>query len=240
MNIDVKKVLSIDMDFSVWRSLELYNDQIGRIRSKGTQFWDDLEEEIHIDEFLRFDEEYFKFIKSLLSSKAMKLKPEDIFFAKDHDMILEFLCADEKKIGEQYIIYNVDHHHDIYYGIDQKHEAERFDYASIGSWVYYLGIHEKVDKYYWIADAYAKFFPREEMSNIDFPCEFTGVEEGKKLLSEADFDYIFLCLSPEYFPAKYWDRFQELMQMLNKMKKREYDVWEEPYCKDGKTRHILR
>lgn len=236
----IKRVLSIDMDFIGWKSLALYNNLVGESGNNGEAFWDELEETLHIGQFIKLDDAALEFVRKVFEKAIKKADKDNILFVREHDMILELLCADPEKEDEVYELYNIDHHHDIFYSNTQKEHVERFDYAGIGSWVYYLGYHDKIDKYYWINTPYSGKFSDEEMSALDFPVSIESFDSLTKDISDLDFDYVCVCQSPDYLPIMLWDRFYEMIELAKKEKKKEYIVWDEDYCKNGKSRHIAR
>lgn len=234
---NIKNVLSIDMDILSWECIELYNDRVGLTGKRFKEFWDELESLIHINKFLVKDEKLLKSLKSLILKKAKDIDVCNISFIKDHDMLLNRLCQSKDNTSDRFNIYNVDHHHDIYYGDDLRDEAYRFDFATLGNWVYYLGINDKIEKYYWIKDRYSKPFPKVESIDLPFP-----FDESLKLddLEGIRFDYLFISLSPDFFPYKFWDEYFEIKKEVEKLKGVTFKFVEESYAIDGKTRHVLR
>lgn len=238
MSSSRKKVLSIDMDIIGWQSIALYNNLVGNSGTREEAFWAELEDSLHINQFIKCDEKAFSFIEELFRSVIKKVDKDKILFVKDHDMILELLCSDPMQAGEVLDVYNIDHHHDIYYGEAQKEYVDRFDYTSLGCWLYYLGVHDKVGKYYWIKSPYSGDFPREELVELTFPVQSDEIGSLPYDIFDIDFDYVCVCKSPDFLPITLWDRFDKLIEIANKEKNKEYSVWSQDYCRNGKTRHI--
>lgn len=239
-NNKIKRVLSIDMDLIGWQSIALYNNLVGESGAREEAFWAELEESLHINQFIKCDEKALGFINDLFKKVIKKVDKENIFFVKDHDMILELLCGDANKADEILEVYNIDHHHDIYYGERQKEFVDRFDFTTLGCWLYYLGVHDKVEKYYWIKSPYSGDFPVSQLSDLDFPVQSDEFDKLPYDIFAMDFDYVCVCKSPDYLPIMLWDEFYKLIDIANTEKKTTYTVWQEDYCKGGKTRHIMQ
>jgi len=234
----IKNVLSIDLDFVMGPCINLYNDCAGGEEFQNADFWDKVNMIRGIDQYLSYDENKYLFLVDILATQLRNLDADKIFFAEEHDMILEFLCR-EDKAGETFNIYNVDHHHDIYYNPTQKSEVDRFDYACLANWVYYLGKNEKINKYYWVRNENSAPFPEAEFSELTFPVDTDKYyKDLAKLVMEVNFDYVFVCRSNEYFPKKYNHLFESLRIMSSAVKNHNYDVWHVPYCVDGKSRPV--
>ena len=237
MSNDIKKVLSIDLDYIMGPSIMLYNDLVGNPEFQGKEVWDKIEDLRGIEKFLSYDDESLVFITKLFT-KAVKDLPEDrIFFGKEHDMILEFLCGDPIKAEELFDVYNIDHHHDIYYGDRQREEVDRFDFACLANWVYYLGKNEKIAKYHWIKNEKSVPFPKDDIADLLFPVDFNMKRDE---LLKLKFDYVFVCQSAGYLPKKFHEFFNLIKGIADSLKEKEYIVWKEDYCRDGKTRHIAK
>lgn len=235
----VKKVLSIDMDYVMAPCIDLYNDCAGMVEFEEGNFWERVNIIRGIDKYLSYDEKKFVGVLRLLAAQLRKLDKDRFFFAEEHDMILEFLC-NKNKSGEVFDVYNVDHHHDIYYGQEQKSEVERFDFACIANWVYYLGKNNLVNKYFWVRNENSSVFPREEVSGLSFPIDFdTYCGDLERLIREdIEFDYVFVCRSNEYFPEKFNHLFDALYQTACAVKDYVFFIWNTPYCIDGKSRPV--
>lgn len=236
----VKKVLSIDMDYIMGSCIQLYNDCVGSEQFENANFWEKMNQLRDIDKFLEYDRDKYIFVIDLFSRQLVYLDKDDIFFGKEHDSILEFLCGDPKKKDEIFDIYNVDHHHDLYYNPTQKSEVDRFDFACLADWVYYLGKNDKIHKYYWARNEKSDCFRPEEEVNLAFPTDFDTYFERPERLREIDFDYVFVCKSAEYFPLKFHHLFESLRVMASGIKKYDFPVHSQPYCIDGKSRPILK
>lgn len=235
-NKKIKNVLSIDMDYIMAPSIGLYNDLAGNPEFQNCNFWEKVDMVRNVDKFVSFDENKLLFLTDIFAKQLGELDPENFFFANEHDGILEFLCGDEKKKDEVFNVYNIDHHHDVFYGPNQKADVDRFDFATLANWVYYLGKHEKLNKYYWVRNENSLPLEREACKMLDFPADLTNIWEKTEELFNVKFDYVFVCKSAEFFPSKFQYLFEQFRIMAGSSKGRIYDVFLQPYCIDGKSR----
>lgn len=233
---NIKNVLSIDMDFIMGPTIELYNNIIGQEpydQYSPEDFWAKLNEFMNIEQFLTYDEEKLLFLIKIYSKALANVPYGNILFATEHDMILNLLCGSERNADEKYEIYNLDHHHDIYYGVRQKEEAERFSFASPANWVYYLGTNRKIEEYHWLRNKNSAVFPFEEQKDLYFPVNLDTTPEE---IEKKRFDYIFVCMSKKYYPPKFQQYFDMLVLIAEGTKGQSFEVCSTPFCWDGKSR----
>ncbi len=239
--MSIKNILSLDMDIFVWECIELYNNVFNLPCGEGGEKqWIDLERRLHLEKFLCFDDVLFNAVLSLLKDKFKDVAKEHIYFIKDHDAALTAICGQGIPVGDTINLYNLDHHHDIYYDDRQKEEVERFDFASLASWVYYLGYNKVLNKNIWLNDKYSAPLLKEEKNHLRFPFEEYWLSNYIDKLKEIDFDKIIICKSPDYFANKFWDKFDALIKEAEEIKGTSYSVDEEMYCIGNKTRHLVR
>lgn len=233
---EIKKVLSIDMDYLVPDCIQLYNDLAGHERMRQGNYWENVYRERNCERFLSVDDNQLGLVRALLEKNAPNIPAENIMFAEEHDMILELLCSDAEKKDELLEVFNLDHHHDIYYE-NGKTLVDLYQSANIGNWVYYLGANGKLLRYNWVRN-YSSCRFEESMQEFDFIVDQDSIFENLDVLLEQDFDYIFVCLSKDYFPDIFWDIFDDLRMMVEEIKEQEINVWDKAYCEGGKTRFI--
>jgi len=234
----VKNVLSIDMDYIMGPCIELYNNLIGQApynEYSPEDFWEKLNEFLNIQQFLTYDEQKLLFLVKVFSKAIANVPSERILFAIEHDMILNLLCTAQASAEERFEIYNLDHHHDIYYDGRQRDEAERFSFASPANWVYYLGTNNKIEEYHWLRNKNSAMFPIEEQKDLFFPVDLNTPEEK---LEGITFDYVFVCLSKKYYPVKFQQYFDMLVLIAEGVKGKTFEVCTESYCMDGKSRML--
>ena len=246
---EVKNVLSIDIDYVMAPCIQLYNNWVGRIlealeHEYGSaetgyyglhleDFWTWMNDDLCCERFYLFDNTKFEEISNLLSLKAKDISDNNIYFAKEHDAILTFLCSDEDKKDYVYNIYNVDHHHDIYYSDEARDKIERYASAGLAEWCWYLYDFGKLKNYYWISNDESKY-PNESIKDFS---EFNTIHDIDKVskLKDINFDYIFVCKSEYYVPMKYHFLFDTLKKKVEEIKNTKLLFDNQSYC-NGRTR----
>ena len=148
----MSKVLSIDLDWILGDCISLYNDLV-RGNVPILQLWEDIERERHCDKFLSYNKIYLEQLKKLV----VKLKPKQVYWGNDHSSIILAIkdALDKKIISAPFILYNIDHHHDINYSPQQEEIIDKYDMANCGSWISYLNKYELIDEYFWIKNKYS-------------------------------------------------------------------------------------
>lgn len=95
---------------------------------------------------------YNKIYLEQLKKLVVKLKPKQVYWGNDHSSIILAIkdALDKKIISAPFILYNIDHHHDINYSPQQEEIVDKYDMANCGSWISYLNKYELIDEYFWI------------------------------------------------------------------------------------------
>jgi len=246
---EIKNVLSIDMDYVMAPCIQLYNRMVGPIfddlkedfddREVGyygtrmKEFWDYMDDELCCSRFFMFDNTKYEDIKNLLSSKLKGMNDSKVYFGKEHDSILTFLCGDINKKDYVYNIYNVDHHHDIYYQDTARDRIENFACAGLAEWGWYLYDFGKLNKFYWIKNKESHY----PFKDIEDESEFCNLYDYENVtdLEDIFFDYIFVCKSEYYVPPKYHFLFDSIKSLAETILNTKLLVDNTSYC-DGRTR----
>lgn len=234
---EIKNVLSVDMDYIVGGCINLYNDLVGNEDLQGDAFWERIREEIGLGKYLCYSKEKFEFCKRLVVKNAAALPKENVLFAKEHDMILELLCQRREQAFEMLNVYNIDHHHDIYYD-HGVYELEHYQLTDLSNWVYYLGFNKKLYRYQWLRNETSGRFSEDNLRELCFIADQDSLIENPEKLLEIDFDYVFVCLSADFFPDIYWHLFDEIRGGAEEAAGETFNVWEKPYCIGGRSRFI--
>ena len=236
----IKNVLSVDIDYIMGPCIQLYNDMCGQVDPKlsSEEFWCKVQKERYLNNFLSFDKESLDFVLDLMFKVCEEIPSENIYIGEEHDSILTFLCADEKKKDEIFNVYNIDHHHDIYYGNPQKEEVERFNYASISNWVWYLFINKKLNDYYWINNESSDSESIDPVATLHLNFDEMNyfVHRKDKLFTDVKFDYLFFCKSERFFPLKFHNIFYDIVNDISKRKNTTLIIDNKSYC-GGKSRN---
>ena len=138
-------------------------------------------------------------IKFNIISRLIKKNKDKIIFLKEHGEIVDY-------ISEPCIMYNFDHHHDVYYQEESKEECHKMiefnkkEYKLLEScWVYYLFISGYLTKYKCFLNYDSSL--NEEVLQYGFEFYFNYYDEFnpyKQDLYNIDFDKVFVILSPDY------------------------------------------
>jgi len=223
------KVLTIDLDYIMEPCIGLYNDlhydQNPQTRWRSlfekTAFTSNMFE-INISNLMYC---YNVFLKSIKNC-------EYVAFGYTHDDILHYI-DDFKDID----LINIDHHCDFLQGCfteeyqqnaPQKEIAEIIDSNRVneGNWVAYLNCKNVLNSYTWIGNEnsaikWSNPFTASMIKN------FTNLEKENYNFTDYNFDHIFVCLSPQYIPHKFWHYFSMFIT-----------VYEEFTGKDAKVNNL--
>lgn len=201
------KVLSIDLDYIMKPCIEIYHglhwDENPMSRWENFYERSDFKEhDFYIDQAnLLFCYEIF--MKALSNC-------DNVSFGFEHDEIL-YQLRHENKLD----IINIDHHDDIF-GEDFDGELE-LEYRGLrdnnrvneGNWVAWLKLKDKLKSYTWIHNENSRNLMQHNKANVDL----LGADIYSCLLKQEykfedyNFDYIFVCLSPQYMPKAHWHYF---------------------------------
>ena len=223
------KVLSIDLDYIMGPSIETYSglmfDEHPMVR------WS------HLYKFTDFTEGMFHCNKDAILfcyerfMKAMK-NCSNVSFGYEHDEIL-YQLRDKKDID----IINIDHHDDIFcydFGDDVQGNNVELEYEALqtfgrvhegnwGAWLHDQGI---LEKFTWITNSNSKNLNKNEYNEqlLGSKYETTTQDKFDGWDDYEDFDYIFVCLSPQYMPQSHWYYFTMFMMAYETFTGKKVDV----------------
>lgn len=214
----VKNILSIDFDIIMYPCIKLYNDQVPGDENP-TVLWNNLEERFDIDHFLTYDARlYIEIVKCVKEAVANGAKLIQI---EDHDKLVDWIKGfdDEFYNDEEnkYNITNIDFHHDLMYRKLDKSAITRFDKYNCSDWLGYLYLKKKAQSITWV----------KAPNSIPY-CNDFGEIKDLEILPKSEigilnktnkFDYVFLCLSPQWVPYK----FKHLYDLIIELFKEEDD-----------------
>lgn len=214
------KVLSIDLDYIMGKSIHLYedigweDDPIKRWKN----YFNEVEEH---QENLCIDEKNLYYCFSIFL-KAIK-HCNNVVFAYNHDSILDDLINFDK-----IELINIDHHDDVLYHkgyvpndddpensikymkcLYETYESIKNNYSvDEGNWISLLNIENKLSSYIFIGNEDSVEVSDEKISFINkhFP-ETKFLTRDQYTFKDYKFDYIFVCLSPQFIPPFHWHYF---------------------------------
>lgn len=209
------KVLSIDLDYIMSPSIELYETL--QHDSNPTTRWNQLFDNSDFrDCHFVIDQGNLLFCFEIFL-KALK-DCKNVSFGYEHDAIL-FDIADKSNIN----LINVDHHDDVL----EPHFSSNYDYETAlqkgyeqvcnanrvheGNWIAWLASQKKIDSYTWIGNNNSSSKRRNFFNERIVP-NYWNVEREEYKFSDYKFDHIFVCLSPQYIPKNHWHYFTMFMQ----------------------------
>lgn len=211
------KVLSIDLDYIMSPSIEIYNglffDDNPSLRWRQLFDLSDFQEHhFYIDQSnLLFC--YNTFLKSIKNCK-------NVSFGYEHDSILFDL-----KDCENIEIINIDHHDDFfggdyephYGGFDREYQnIVNHDIIHEGNWGAWLSSLDKLKSFTWIGNSNSS--NKKSVQKIyQYLPSFSNVEKENYQFDNYNFDYIFVCLSPQYVPKNHWHYFSMFISAYEEM-----------------------
>ena len=231
------KILSIDLDYIMDKSIELYEDigwhDIPSIR--WSNYYNHIKKEknnidLNINEknlFYCFD----IFLKSIKNC-------QNVTFSFNHDAIL-----DEISKYSSIDLINIDHHDDVIYGDNLDPDDPNYSikcmmnlyekYDSIskindlheGNWISFLNINKQINSYTFIGNKSSMDFGKEKEDFIKkhIP-KFEYYTRDRYTFKSYNFDYIFVCLSPQYIPPCHWHYFSMFLSAYKSITGKSYEI----------------
>lgn len=227
------KVLSIDLDYIMGPSIDLYQSEFWNDCAHWR--WEDFFENSDIKENeLEIDPSNLLFCYKLFL-RAIKESECEVTFAYDHDNIL-YELQDLKNID----LINIDHHHDILYhdsedddgisdSLEKKYQAIcNYSMINEGNWVAWLQSKNKINSYTWVGNENSFESLEEETKNYcnSLIPNFNMKTKENFELKDYKFDYIFICLSPQYTPKIYWHYFSMFVEAYQQITGNDVDLSE--------------
>lgn len=214
------KVLSIDLDYIMSPSIELYETL--QHDSNPTTRWNQLFDNSDFrDCHFVIDQGNLLFCFEIFL-KALK-DCKNVSFGYEHDAIL-FDIADKSNIN----LINVDHHDDVL----EPHFSSNYDYETAlqkgyeqvcnanrvheGNWIAWLASQKKIDSYTWIGNNNSSSKRRNFFNERIVP-NYWNVEREEYKFSDYKFDHIFVCLSPQYIPKNHWHYFSMFLKTYEEL-----------------------
>lgn len=214
------RVLSIDLDYIMGKTIDLYGEigwhDIPSIR--WSNYYNHIKEQnIEVDLFIDEKNLFYCFDIFL---KAVK-NCDNVTFSFNHDSILDELIK-----YTSIDLINIDHHDDVIYAdpLDSsdpnyniKYMMNLYEkYDSIfksnilheGNWISFLNINKQINSYTFIGNETSIDFEKEKKDFIKKHMKkFEYYTKDHYRFKNYDFDYIFVCLSPQYIPPCHWHYF---------------------------------
>ena len=154
-----------------------------------------------------------KFVEKYLYSKVAN-PYQEMLVTISHKWIYDFIMQRTKK-GEEFEVYNVDFHHDMYNFRSGDEEV------NCGNWVNCLREKRPKMKYFWVKREDSE---THVLGGETVDCEFKSLEEIKDL----PFDYVFICRSDCWSPPHldtYFDTMWALVRQYMPVEIKDRAMW---------------
>lgn len=195
-------------------SIELYNDKVPGLSQEK------LIEVFPLLQYCQADMLHYQKLLSYLLKIVPEMNPNNIHIAFSHQTILKYIPSDE----ENHII-NIDHHHDLGYKKD--------DEAKIGTcanWVKSLFLKDQIARYTWINNGNSSKLP-EDIENRQKFKEKIHIQDFRNFnILYPTPDILFICLSPEWIPLNYRPLFYSMLDVINNLTGKFYQLEEAENC----------
>lgn len=195
-------ILSVDFDWLMDPSIEIYNDSLNI--------------NMTVDDLLKISpgvncefnyQNYYKLYLLLYDiCKNINDNSRILIFDNHHDIIT---CIEDMwQINEPYNLYNIDHHHDCGYPDPIAPNVYEQDLNS-GNWVQWC---KNLNSYIWINNTNSALLTNPELIKNIPNYQYTS---DLQLITYLHFDYVFICLSPEWIPKKYVNLFEVFIHAIH-------------------------
>lgn len=199
----MKNIVTIDFDIIMAPSINLYNNIVGPNK------W---ENEFSQDLLIRLsfaDLQHYHNITLWLLNIIKQIPKEKVHFIFDHEQVLNYI-----PLAEEVNLINIDHHHDIGYGLaDQKDITDAN--LTCGNWIKYLINHGKLVKYHWINNKNSTPLENDIITDEQKKMFITTNLIDFNLNDITDIDELIICLSELWIPPNYRHLFYTWLDICN-------------------------
>ena len=201
----MKNIVTIDFDIIMAPSIEIYNNEVPK------RSWDDL---LKFDQLrlLNADLNHYKKLTQWLLKIIKYISKENIIIIEDHGQIVKYL-KNFNKIN----IYNIDHHHDLGYHLENKEERDKLN---CGNWGLILKDLNILNDYHWIKNKNSILLP-DNVKEFDF---FTYDLIEFNLDNLPIPDKLIICLSEPWVPPMFRPLFFTWLDILNNHYKTKFEI----------------
>ncbi len=202
------KVLSIDLDYFMGPTIELYNSLF--YEQNPLSRWEELYSNTDFKESHFYIDQGCLLYCYNLFLKALKNNPT-VVFGYDHDTILYDIHECDK-----IDLINIDHHDDIISG-DMRDLNKEYNYLINhdriyeGNWIGWLHGKNKLNSLVWIHNPTSANLRRNEFNVQMLGDKYQWHLRDQYKFENYDFDHVFVCASPQYIPHCHWHYFTMFM-----------------------------
>ena len=162
--------------------------------------------------------------------KALKSNPK-VSFGYDHDSIL-FAIDQEENID----LINIDHHDDVFHGADFATPEEEYEMMvkhniiNEGNWGIWLHSQGKLNSFTWIMNENSDGDGGRNTRGknyLGYSYQYYLKEDYK--FENHDFDYVHICLSPQYIYPDHWHYFSMFISAYEEFSGKDAIIYTEKY-----------
>jgi len=226
------RVLSIDLDYIMKPSIEIFNEVF--FNDNPTLRWEKLFDNVDFKESHFYIDQsnllycFNIFLKSLKNCSSVS-------FGYEHDSIL-FSIAEYENIE----IINIDHHDDVFGGDYVKEmtdeEAYKMEFYELlkhnrvheGNWGAWLAGNNKLKSFTWIGNDNSGNKDRNKY-NEKIIENYQNLERENYQFNNFNFDHIFVCLSPQYIPKNHWHYFSMFISAFEEFTGKDAIIYTEKF-----------
>jgi hypothetical protein len=227
------RVLSIDLDYIS----SPYSDLIRQMFNVNSSYrWSNFMENtpFHKSHFF-IDQSNLTFCFNIFL-KSLKYNPK-VSFGYDHDSIL-FSINKENNID----LINIDHHDDVFSGIiknpNEEYEAlTKHNIINEGNWGALLHKLKKLNSFTWIKNINSDINgDRDNRAKQFLGNLYQSYLKEDYIFEDYNFDYVFLCLSPQYIFPDHWHYFSMFISAYEEFSEKTAVIYTDKY--ETNIRHL--
>ena len=160
-------------------------------------------------------------------------KCSNVSFGYEHDSIL----YDLQNVDGPINILNIDQHHDICYVDEQYKEVIDYDIVSQADWVLWLVKNKNLSSYTWIGNNNSTPL---DTNVVQLDWNYRSFLKEQLTLDTHDFDYIYVCASPQYLAPHHWYYFDIMMMLYRNITNKEPKIHKDKFGYDIKKYYNYR
>ena len=228
-------ILSIDLDILLDPYIGIYSDFID-CKKSCNQNWKEINDKFSLKN-VHVNEEYLTILKQIL--KVYTEKINTIYIGFDHSSILSAIEKEKNnfKMPYNFIIHNIDFHHDIFYGQQQSDEIKFLNIANCGDWVGFLTYNNFLTQYYWYYGVGSCFDEKRLMrDNQKAVPSLLNTQFDKDFSLYLNIDLLFISISPQWIPI---DQYSVIKEILLELPQEKICFFENPYFISSEEKNFL-
>lgn len=206
-------VVTIDFDIIMRPSISFYNDMV----DIENPFKDYIEEFSYLTN-IPADLYIYDYITRYIT-KTMVGGCRKVYFINSHESAAKILK--ELSIEKPVTLYNIDHHHDLGYDMEEFDWKKPVATSNVGNWIKYCKDRRYIDKYYWVHNENSDMYPDEAKKYVTADYNLKDVN-----LDDEEFtpDALIICASYEWIPPMYHSLYLTWNSICSEIAEQEYPL----------------